>query len=361
MSDFSNIVVIQTAFLGDLILTLPLVQSLKRNLSPEAIDVVVVPSAAGLLAGHPAVNAVIPYDKRGSDSGLQGILRQAGRLRRNRYDLAVVPHRSLRSAGLVWLAKIPRRIGFDTSSARWLYTDVVTYAANEHEVVRNAKLLEPLGFKVTGKELPSLYPSAEDRSVAERFLSSNGMAAAGNLIAIAPGTIWNTKRWLPERYAELAKRLVGDGLAVVLLGGGDDRELCERIKNDVASGRIVSSAGKLSLLQSASLLQRCRLLISNDSAPMHIAVAVRTPVIAIFGATVPEFGFAPCGERDVVIEAKGLACRPCSIHGGDQCPIGTFDCMTAISGDEVYRRAVESIKTVAPHSQRTDGAGRVRG
>lgn len=358
MSDFRKILVVQTAFAGDVILTLPLIQMLKRHLSPQTIDVVVVPHAVGLLAGHPAVSIVISYDKRGAGSGLQRLISLAGTLRRNEYQLAVVPHRSLRSAGLVWLARIPRRIGFNTSSGRWLFTDVAAYDPDQHEVVRNARLLEPLGISTKEKELPCLYPSEEDRSVVERFLATNRIGHGNELVALAPGTVWNTKRWLPERFAEVGRRLVHDGFDVVLIGGKGDAALCGAVRQEMASPNVASAAGQLSLLQSAYLIQRARLLLSNDSAPMHLAVAVRTPVAAVFGATVPEFGFAPCGSHDAVIEVKGLSCRPCSVHGGDRCPITTFICMKQITVEQVYQRITHILESESPKVPPKAGAGR---
>jgi heptosyltransferase-2 len=161
------------------------------------------------------------------------------------------------------------------------------------------------------------------------------------LVAIAPGTIWNTKRWLKERYAELAARLADERYEVMLIGGEEDEALCREIKELSGSSRVYSTAGALSTLQSAELLRRCKLLITNDSAPLHFAVAVGTPVVAIFGATVPEFGFAPYGKHDTVVETLGLPCRPCSIHGGRECPIKTFECMNAITVEKVYRRVEE--------------------
>jgi heptosyltransferase-2 len=160
------------------------------------------------------------------------------------------------------------------------------------------------------------------------------------MIALAPGTVWNTKRWPAERFAELARKLDGEGYTVALVGGAEDRPLCDAIVSAAAPARIFTAAGALSLLRSAELIRRCQLLVSNDSAPMHLGVAVGTPVVALFGATVPEFGFAPYGPKDLVVEIRGLSCRPCSSHGGARCPINTFDCMLRISADRVAATAL---------------------
>ena len=342
--DLRNILVVQTAFLGDVILTVPLVQSLKHHFPSAAIDIVVIPRSAELLEHHPAIRTAVIFDKRGKDAGLKGLLRLSKELCHNNYDLAVVPHRSFRSALLVRMAKIPRRIGFNRSSGKFFFTDVVRYVPTLHEVDRNAKLLEPLGVHSQEREFPQLFPSRQDDEIVDRFLLNHGITTVDRVVGVAPGTIWNTKRWLQERFIEVIKQLTADNLSVVLVGGSDDAEVCRQICEGSSSSRVYSAAGTLSLLQSASLIKRCRVLLCNDSAPMHLAVAMHTPVVSIFGATVPEFGFAPYGKYDVVVEIKGLPCRPCTIHGGDRCPIRTFDCMNKISSDMVYEKVLEVLK-----------------
>lgn len=327
---FHRILVIQTAFLGDAILTLPLIQVLKAHFGNAAIDVVVTPRAAGLFENHPAITRVLQYDKRGKDKGVGGFLRIQRKLLSAHYDLAIVPHRSIRSALLARMSGIPDRIGFGKSAGRRLFTGVVRYRGDLHEIERNLSLIEGLGLKSPGRELPSLYPSNDDQKVVDRLLAGAGLVGAGRLVAIAPGTIWNTKRWPKERFVELARRIADDGNHVVLIGSESDQLLCEEISTLAQKKNILIAAGALSILQSAELIRRCSVIVSNDSAPMHLGVAVRTPVIAIFGATVPAFGFAPYGDHDVVVEILGLTCRPCSIHGGNVCPIKTFDCMIRI-------------------------------
>ncbi|MBI1806749.1 MAG: lipopolysaccharide heptosyltransferase II [Ignavibacteria bacterium] len=339
----NNILVIQTAFIGDVILTLPLIQTLKEHYPSSRIDVVVVPRAAEILMNHPALHDVIIFDKRHADAGVGGFLRQMKRLRQKKYDLTLVPHRSFRSAALAFSSKIPLRVGFTTSAGRYLFTHVVQYDKLSHEVDRNLKLLTALKISPPQGVYPDLYPSQADCQLVDRFFLENEVKDTSKLVAVAPGTMWNTKRWLEDRFEELIRRLLQDGVHIVLVGGGEDAPFCERLVERMNSPSVHSAAGKLSLLQSAELIRRCRLLVSNDSAPMHLAVAVRTPVIAIFGATVPEFGFSPYGKNDEVIEIKGLSCRPCSIHGGTRCPIRTFDCMKGISSKMVYEKVVQHL------------------
>jgi heptosyltransferase-2 len=341
-ADPENILVVQTAFLGDLILTLPLVQTIKAAFPAAQIDMLVVPKTSDALQNNPSLRSILVFDKRGVDSGIGGFIRRTGAIKKHHYDTAFLPHRSLRSAALARFAGIPRRIGFQTSAGRLLQTDTVKYDPSAHEIDRNLSLLGAVGVSPAGRQFPELYPSRTDRDVVEGVLRSSGLTAGEELIAIAPGTVWNTKRWPPDRFAELAAKLVSGGSRVVLVGGRGDSGLITPYLQRENLTRIIDTAGQLTILQSAELIRRCRVLVCNDSAPMHLAVAVRTPVVAIFGATIPEFGFAPIGERDIVLETKGLSCRPCSIHGGDVCPVKTFVCMLDITVDRVVK-AVEKL------------------
>lgn len=340
MSEFKNILVIQTAFLGDVILTTPVLQLLHQAYPDAGIDILVVPRAAEVLTNHPAIRRVISYDKRGAQRGASGFLQIALQLRDQRYDLGIVPHRSLRSAALARVAGIGRVIGFDKSAARFLYTDIIHYRESFHEVERNISLLSPLGIHPDGRVRPSLYPGESDVKNIELLLNRID-SRGGMLVGVAPGSIWNTKRWLAERFADLCRKLGEEKINVFLIGGKEDSNLC----NEIAAGaksddRVVNTAGSLRLLESAELIRRCNVLVTNDSAPMHLASAMGTKVVAIYGPTLPEFGFAPYGDGNAIAETMGLECRPCSIHGGDRCPIGTFDCMERISTELVFQKVM---------------------
>ncbi|MBI5019854.1 MAG: lipopolysaccharide heptosyltransferase II [Ignavibacteriales bacterium] len=337
MRQLENILIVQTAFPGDLILTLPLAQVLKKHYPSSQIDFVVIPKTAELLANHPAISEVIVYDKRGKDSGFSGLMNKVRFLRVKKYDVAFIPHRSFRSAILVWLSKIPMRIGFDKSKAKWFYSHKIDYKSAIHEIERNLSLLAAVDINQVPKEIPRLYPSFHDKKKVGLILSEIGAQHLNSLIGIAPGSVWATKRWLDERFAELIEKLTKRGFHILLLGSSDDYELCKKIENMVASKHVHNLAGKLSFLQSADMIARCRLLVTNDSAPLHIATSMRVPVVAIFGATAPEYGFGPYDEPYRIVETGGLACRPCGIHGGKKCPTGTFDCMKNITSDHVLK------------------------
>ncbi len=345
MKNPSRILVFQTAFLGDVILTMPMIQVLHKRYPHAGIDVVTTPIAAGLLENHPAISTVIRYDKRKSQRGITGLLLLAKFLREQRYDLAVVPHRSFRTSLIIGLSGITERIGFSTASGTLFYNNIVRYEKSDHEIVRNLMLLTPLGISSDPNELPSLYPSKADDQIIDKFLFEREILDHHTMIAIAPGSVWRTKRWLIERFSELSLILANSGFDILIIGGKEDSELARAIIETAKHKKIHDATGTLSLLQSAELIRRCKTLVTNDSAPLHLGVAMRTPVAAIFGATVPEFGFAPYGKNDVVIETKKLSCRPCAIHGGNECPIGTFVCMKNIEAKFVAEKVMNLISS----------------
>lgn len=330
-----RVLVFHTAFIGDIVLMLPLLQVLRRLRPESRIAVVTVPAAVELVRKHPAVDDVIPYDKRGKHRGWRGMGKLARELRARDFSVALVPHRSLRSAAIVRIARIPRRIGFSTSAGAWLFTDRVAYGIADHEIDRNLSLLHPLTGAVQARELPVVAVEQDDASVAGALILDAGRQSPGfssrPLIGLAPGSVWLTKRWPARSFAALARLLTGKGYGVVLFGGERDAGICDGIAaSHPPESPVLNVAGKTSLAESAALLQLCRVLVSNDSAPMHLAMGVGTPVVGLFGPTVPAIGFAPVGPSDCVLQVEGLSCRPCNIHGGNECPIGSFECMRGI-------------------------------
>jgi heptosyltransferase-2 len=311
--------VIQTAFLGDVILTTPLISLLAERFGP--VDVVTTPAAASLLDHHPAVADVIRYDKHGADRGWKSFRRLGAELRARRYERVYLPHRSFRSAMLARWSGIRERIGFADSAGAFTYTRRVSRPKEGHEVER---LLALAGVGPDDAIPPvSLGLAPTDLAAGDAWLASHGVGS--DFVAIAPGSVWATKRW--PYYAELA---AGLDRTSVIVGSADDAELARTIV-EAAGGRAVSAAGELSLRGSAALIQRAAVLVTNDSAPLHLATAVGTPVVAVFGPTVPEFGFGPRGAADIVLGHDELPCRPCSKHGPPACPLGHHRCMRDLS------------------------------
>ena len=336
-----RILLIQTAFLGDVVLTLPLVQALKRAFPSAAIDVLVTPQAENVLSLHPDVSSVLSFDKKGSQRGIVQLFRLGTFLRSNRYDMVVTPHRSLRTAFLAVRTGARVRVGFDTSAAAFLYTKRVRYDPTLHEADRNLQLLTGLGVAPGPKERPYLKPSEGDRRIVDELLASHSLPER-SLVGLAPGSVWFTKRWPAERYASLVVELERRGKTCVMIGGKEDEKLVSRILDEASPIRSFSAAGRLTIKQSAELIGRCSCLVTNDSAPLHLGVAMGTRVVAIFGPTVPSFGFGPYGVNDAVVQTVGLSCRPCTKHGGASCPITTFECMLAITPERVADEVVRN-------------------
>ena len=264
----AHTLVIQTAFLGDVVLTTPLLTALAVRHGP--IDIVTTPTAALLIETHPAVRQTISYDKRGADRGWDGLRRLARGLRQERYRRAYIPHRSLRSAALALLARIPCRIGFGGSWS-FLYTESRRKPAEGHESDRLLALADgaPAAYP------PQLRPTPIDVQAVADLLEGAGIGYAAPLIAIAPGSIWGSKRW--PYYAELAAEL-----------------------------------------------------------------ATTCAVVAVFGPTVPEFGFGPLRAGDVSLGIDGLQCRPCSAHGPRACPLGHHRCMRELTVEAVLAAIEET-------------------
>ena len=314
--------VIQTSFLGDVVLTTPLLTYL-ASLGP--VDVVTTPAGGALLESHPAVRRVIRYDKRGANSGWRGLRALSASLRAMHYSAAYMAQGSWRSAALARLACIPRRVGFDTSAGSLLYTSQVVYRNDWHHAERL--------FRLAADDLqqappaPSLHPRDEDRAAVTALLAS---APFGDMpfVAVAPGSVWATKRW--PFYAALPDMLP-DTYGIVVVGGAEDRALAAEIAA-AAPSRVLDVTGKLSLLASAELIGRAAGLITNDSLPQHLASAMQVPTVTVYGPTLPEFGFGPLAPRRAIVEhAPGLECRPCSAHGPQRCPRGHFRCMREIA------------------------------
>jgi len=329
----NKILIIQTAFLGDVILTTPLVAELKKIFPSGKVDFLTIPKSINVLENNPDINEIIVFDKRGTDRALSGLYKIGKLLAKKKYDLCITPHRSLRSAYLSYATGAKTRIGFNRSAFKRAFNKIVAYRTDFHEIQRNLSLLE--SFKNDIKmSSPCIFPSADDKKFVDQLIIDKNINIKSRIFAIAPGSIWPTKRWPESYYAEICNKLVTDDYQPVLIGGPEDIGLCDILLKECQQAR--SLTGEITLRQSVYFLSNCAGLLTNDSAPLHLGMAADIPVYAIFGATVPEFGFAPIGKQSKVIEYKDLACRPCGIHGGKKCPTKTFDCMLKLTPEIVY-------------------------
>ena len=327
---------IQTAFIGDVILMTALLEYLHRTEPATPVDVLVRRGNEGLLAGHPRVRRVLVWDKKHRKyAGLWQLLR---RVRAAGYGRVVTLQRFASTGFLTAFSGAPVRVGFAQNPFSRFFTRRVPHVIGDgtHEVERNLALLneelrmknEELGTpdnsSLSEASKPRLYPSAADDATAALY------AAAGPYVCLAPTSVWFTKQYPEAKWLELLAALPA-GLRVYLLGGPPDVAACARLA--AASGRagVVSLAGQLGLLASAALMRGARMNYVNDSAPMHLCSAVGAPVTAVFCSTVPAFGFGPLSPVSFVVETREpLACRPCGLHGHGACPLGHFRCAYGI-------------------------------
>jgi len=334
-TDPSKILVIQTAFLGDAVLTTPLLGALHARFPKSRIVVLCTPEIAEVFKRHPSVSQTILFDKRGKDRSFGARLRLIRQLKTSHYDLAIIPHRSMTSALLACLASIPRRIGFSASQGRWFLTDVVPFEWGVHDVDRNLALLKVFGVHHPTGEL-WLQPEPETAGQIKTKLQMAGVGPKDKLVGINPGSVWATKRWLPEGFAAVADRVIRElGAKVVFIGGPKDKETMRKIISFMKENPI-NWVGETTLKELIATIARCQTFLTNDSGPLHIAVASLVPTVAIFGPTTKELGFFPYGSGHEVIE-KDLSCRPCGLHGANECPLGHFHCMKWITSDEVFQ------------------------
>jgi lipopolysaccharide heptosyltransferase II len=334
----NKILIIQTAFLGDVILTTPLIAAVREGIPDSQIDFLTIPNSRNVVESNPALRRVIIFDKKGRDCGWQGLHRLGRLLVENNYSLCLTPHRSWRSAYLTRCSKAPVRIGFDNSAWSSVFTHQIKYKNDAHEITRNLSLLEPLGLQPIPR-LPAVYPTIEDQQVIDSLLGDLAGEKPRAFFAIAPGSIWPTKRWPAQYFKFVAEKLIANAFHVLFIGGNEDTILCGKIALDLKHCTVLT--GKLSIRQTFQLLQsHCQGLLTNDSAPLHLALAAAIPVFAVFGATVPEFGFAPFGGNGYIFENREISCRPCGIHGGAKCPVRTYACMEQVNPHQIAEQII---------------------
>lgn len=332
----NNILIVQTAFLGDLILTTPLIRETKNLFPSSNLFVVALPQYAGVLKNNPHIKEIIPFDKR--NAKLKELIKTSKRLKELKIDLAITPHRSFTTSVLLFLAKPKFIIGFKSNLLTIFYDKAISYPDEGLTIAKNLKLLSPIEDKKY-EISTELFPSAEDFSRVKRILMEANFDLDKPFISIAPGSVWETKKWKKEYYAELIAKLSEKKYNLILIGDKNEQSLCDEILRQ-ANVTALNVAGKTSLLESAALISLCDLTICNDSGALHLANAMETDVFAFFGPTVKNFGFYPYRENDKVFEVE-LECRPCSSHGGNKCPLKHHNCMKLILPDFVLKE-VES-------------------
>ena len=342
-----RIAVWNTAFLGDSVLTLPLIRVLKAAYPDAEIDYYVRGGLTSLYEHQPEITRVFSCDKRGSDKGLGATLRQGREIRERGYDIWVSAHLSLRSSYFAWASGAKVRVGYSEAVLSSLaYTVRTSRRFGEiPEVERLLELARALGVpqsllddeKLCWPELV-LPQSAHDEAAA--LLAG---LPEGPVIGLHPGSVWNTKRWTPEGFAFVLRRALDSGVNVVLLEGPSEqgvntviRDLAGLSRDEDCPAGFRDLSGQTSLLSMAAVLARLNCYVANDSGPMHMAWSLHTPVTTMFGPTAPELGFVPRGPLSSVIQVD-VPCRPCGKHGHKVCPQGHFRCMKNIDPAVVWR------------------------
>lgn len=339
-----KILLIPKGFLGDILLTSPVLAALKRGEDTTLISVLCAPSTAEIVRRYSLVDGVLVYDRRGAHRGWSGLRKCAAMLREEEFDAVYSFQMSPRTAILTWLAGIPRRIGFSGSIASFLYTRRVPKVARYHDVVRNLMVVEAdleeatradireltkeiaLDVPWSGLSIPEIDTDEISDSVKQLISGTRPR------VVLSPGSAWETKRWDAQGFHEVAKTLRSRGVDVVVVGAPSDAEVCAEV---VQGLDVANMCGKTSLNELAALIKKSSCVVCNDSLALHISSAVQTPTVAIFCATSPRFGFGPWRNRAVVLEKSDLYCKPCRRHGSRKCPTGTRACMTGVSGGEV--------------------------
>jgi len=327
MHDVKKILIIETAFIGDAVLSLALAEEIRRHRPDIEIHYLVAPASASILTYSPSVTKAHSFDKRGADGGEAGISNVANRLNTENFDAIISIHESHRTAKLVSLLRVKYKIG--TSSAKALLPYLTHSYQTPNVGRRTERILELARFfsdDINYSTLPKLQFS--DTLIPSDIQEQN------NIVVFAPGSAWKTKKWSIQKFVEVGKALVNIGNTIVIIGSHDDMTESKEITVGIGA-RVIDCAGSVPLPVAGAIISRAKLVIGNDSAPIHIATACRVRSVEIMGPTVQEFGFVPPPELGIVIEQEGLWCRPCNSHGGDVCPTYGHECMNGISSQKV--------------------------
>lgn len=328
-SKFNNkslkILIIQTAFIGDVILATPVAEKLHKLYPDAAIDFLLRKGNESLLTGHPFLSNVLIWDKKSGKN--KNLIRLIKEVRSLHYDKIFNLQRFASSGLLTFFSGAKEKIGFDKNPFAFCYTKKIkhTIGDHKHEVQRNLALVSSADDSVIEK--PHLYPAPADFESVKQYKTSP-------YICIAPSSVWFTKQYPAHKWVDFINRL--STYKVYLLGALSDSDLCKRIITMSGNKNVASLAGKLTFLQSAALMKDAVMNYSNDSAPMHIASAVNAPVTAVFCSTIPAFGFGPLSGKSFIIETKEtLDCRPCGLHGYRTCPKKHFKCAETINTEQL--------------------------
>ncbi len=333
-----KILLVQTSYLGDTVLSTPVIPALKKLYPDSELWMVTTPLSASLVKRDPLLTGIIPFDKRRKDAGLSGLRTMKNCFQEIGFNRAYALHRSARTSILLWLSKIPVRIGFTNAKLSFLYHHLQKRNPDDHDVIRNLSILAdeaPIeNFEVEMRLFP---PETDELSQ----IVKDRLPEPGTYAVLVPGSAWETKRWYWEEYRKTAEYLLGKDTPVVLIGAEADMEVNQKVADGLG---IIDVAGKTSVDDAMYIMKNAKLSVCNDSMSLHMASAFKIPCAAIFCATSPAQGFGPWKNNAIIVE-KNLDCRPCSRHGTRKCPNRAEACMKDLSHKEVIG-AIELLLSV---------------
>jgi len=340
-----RILVIQTAFIGDVVLATALLENLHAAYPAATIDILVRGGAQELFTDHPYMNQVHVWDKK--KNKYQHLFRIIQTIRGIKYDVVINVQRYLATGIITVLSGATKTIGFNKNPLSFLFSEVVKHAfgtgeqaaggaveaggraaeqdssgVSLHETSRNHALLASLTTAPVAK--PALYPSAAHFAAVQKFQGAP-------YICMSPGSVWETKKMPAKNWIDLINA-VPTNYIIYLMGAPNEKDLCAEILNGSSREGVINIAGQLNLLEAAALIKGASLNYVNDSAPMHLASATNAPVAAIYCSTIPAFGYGPLSSVQFVVETlEHLPCKPCGLHGKKVCPLGHFNCGNTIT------------------------------
>jgi len=355
-----KILLIQTAFIGDVILATSLIESIYKKYPSAQIDFLLRKGNENLLQEHPLLNEVLIWDKKNKYKSLFELIKK---VRKSSYDAVLNLQRFGTTGLLTAFSNSKVKSGFKKNPFSWAFTHkyehiITTDLFSPHEVERNSEVLESIGINEVAR--PKLYPSQSDKDKIKEFIQND-------FICIAPTSVWFTKQFPLHKWIDFIEKLLlnsennkilPQNFTIHLLGAPSDAENCQKIIDTIETKlkesnqnnlkfkvefKIENLAGKLSLMQSAALMEHSKLVLANDSAPLHLASSVNAPVCAVFCSTVSAFGFTPLSDKSFIVETqKELDCRPCGLHGFKNCPKGHFECAESIKTEQI----LEVVKSI---------------
>jgi heptosyltransferase-2 len=323
--------VIQTAFIGDVVLATGILEKLHQYFPDAEIDLLVRKGNEGLFISHPFLHKLLIWDKKKNKyKNLFEILKE---IRQSKYDYVINVQRFAATGFLTIFSEARTTIGFDKNPLSFLFTKRIKHRiSNDENIVREIERNNDLIESITDNkpERPKLYPTKEDYEKVKPYQQVS-------YICIAPASVWFTKQYPKEKWVAFIDQLPKD-LQVYLVGAKDDIALCDQIKNSSQHSLITNLAGQLNFLESCAMLQNAVMNYVNDSAPMHFASSVNAPVTAVYCSTVPAFGFGPLSDKSLIVETLvPLSCKPCGLHGYKACPLSHFKCAYTIEEDQLLK------------------------